>query len=215
MADLLWPADLAPYRVAFYLQPHVGGHQSPLTRSAKRYGLGKPMWIARLTFRGGYDGDPMDDAGGFGPRIDAILAEKEGLGRFLLWDFRRPGSIKPRAMSGAPVVLAGNAPQGATLMHVAGFEPGSVAFSVGDYVGGDGRCHIVTGDRVIANRSGVAAVSFRPPLEAALVAGSAIPIEHVTSPFILSDDTLDDAGQNETEVGQLSEYALSFMEDLA
>jgi hypothetical protein len=72
----------------FYLQPHVGGQESPLTRTRKTYGLSAPRWVARLTFRAGhgYDdggmsdrfGPRADDAMFFAARLDALIAQLKG-----------------------------------------------------------------------------------------------------------------------------------------
>lgn len=223
MADLDWPADLVPYRVAFYLQPHVGGQESPLTRTRKVYGLSAPRWVAKLTFRGGYAGDPLGgDQAGYGPRLDAMLADLEGgLNRVLIWDFRRPRPA--RAQRIVQELACQAVPAGASGVAVAGFAPGSVAFSVGDYLGGDGRPHIVTRaatlaaggvmsgvGHVVADAGGVAVVGFTPPLRAPIADGAPLPWP-VTGRFRL---TSDDAGQNETAVGDLTEYPIDFVEDL-
>jgi hypothetical protein len=55
-------------------------------------------------------------------------------------------------------------------------------------------------------------VHFNPPLSAAVGAGAAI-FERVTSKFRLANP--DDAGMNETEVGDLSVYTLELVEDLS
>ena len=87
--DFQWPADLSPFRVSFYLQPHVGGTESPLTRTRKTYGLSAPRWVCKMAFRGGWDGVAGYEA--YGPRLDAFIAQMEGgLNRVALWDFWRP-----------------------------------------------------------------------------------------------------------------------------
>lgn len=234
MADLVWPEGLYPYKVSFYLQPHVGGQESPLTRTRKVYGLSAPRWLARLTFRTGYDGD--DGVEAWGGLLDALIAEMEGgLNRIGLWDFRRPypaglaryyrqfaGSLYP--FSGGETFTLGErfilparaeplnlvAPRGATVMTFVGLRPGERVFQAGDYVGGDGRTHIVLDRVVIADGEGRATVRFKPPLQRAVGAGSAVTMQP-PSPFRLVGD---DAGSNETEVGQPTEYTLEFAEDL-
>ncbi|WP_404713199.1 hypothetical protein [Sphingomonas sp. MMS24-J13] len=211
MLDFTWPADLAPYRVMFYLQPHVGGSESPLTRTRKTYGLSAPRWVARFTFRAGYDAPDTDGAGGFGPRLDAFLSDLEGgVNRTTLWDWRRPRPLRPQYLSG-PLVAAANVAAGATSVPIAGFTPNSIAFSVGDYVGfGDQRPHMVRALSV-AGTDGVATVSFKPPLASTIVAGAAISTDNVWGWF---QPTSDDAGQNETEVGEPTPYTIDFTEFL-
>ena len=223
MADIIWPADLAPYRVMFYLQPHVGGSESPLTRVRKVYGLSAPRWIARLTFRGGYDGAPRwRDQSGFGPRLDSLIADLEGgLNKAIFHDFRRPFPLQSQSIMVAPRARA--AEKGATSMIVDGFAPGAVAFSAGDYISGDGRPHlfshartvaaggVVTGAGTIrADATGAAIIGFNPPLSADVAAGTILQWP-VTGRFMLTDA---DAGQNETSVGEVTEYTLDFTEDL-
>ncbi|AOW22234.1 hypothetical protein AVM11_08795 [Sphingomonas melonis TY] len=223
MPDLLWPADLMPYKVAFYLQAHVGGSESPLTRVRKTYGLSAPRWVARLSFRGGYDGMPVfGDPEGFGPRLDAIIADlRGGEVKAVFHDFRRPRPLRPRSVVQAVTLDA--AAKGATFVVLRGLAAGSVAASIGDYLGGDGRPHlvsiaatiaaggVVTGaGSVMTLADGTAKVGINPPLSAPIAAGTPLP-PLAAGRFQL---TSDDAGQNETEVGQPTEYVLDFVEDL-
>lgn len=223
MADLQWPADLAPHRVMFYLQPHIGGSESPLTRVRKVYGLSAPRWIARLTFRGGYDGAPrLGEAMGFGSRLDSLIADLQGgLNKAVFHDFRRPHPLQPQSRVAS--LRARAAVKGATALIVDGFAPRSAAFSVGDYVGGDGRPHIVSAAATIAaggavsgagtiyaDGSGAATVGINPPLSAA-VAADTVMTWPVPGRFTL---TSEDAGQNDTDVRGLSEYTLDFTEDM-
>jgi hypothetical protein len=225
VVDLVWPADLAPYRVAFYLRPHVGGQESPLNRQKKTYGLSAPRWVARLAFRGGYDGAPrFGEPDGFGARLDSLIADLEGgLNLAVFHDWRRPLPTAPLSVTGT--VKSGGAAAGATSMIVSGLASNSRAFSIGDYIGGDGRPHIVSAaatiaaggaisgaGSLVADASGLVVVGFKPPLSAAIPVGA--PLQWpVTGRFELVNT--DDAGQNETEVGQPTEYLLEFAEKLA
>lgn len=218
MVDIAWPADLAPYRVTFYLQPHVGGSESPLTRVRKVYGLSAPRWVARMSFRAGYHGAPrVGEAEGFGPRLDALIADLEGgLNVAVFHDFRRPRPIQPSNVVSA--LRAAAAVKGADELTVGGFAPNSIAFSAGDYIGiGDERPHLVTGGdittgagTIMADATGVATVRFRPPLAAPVEADTLLTWP-ATGRFQLVSS---DAGDNETTVGQLVEYVLDFVEDL-
>ncbi len=223
MVDIPWPSDLAPYRVAFYLQPHVGGTESPFTRTTKKYGLSAPRWVARMTFRGGYDGIPhLNEPGGFGPRLDSLIADLEGgLNIAVFHDYRRPRPAQRIVAMQALSVDA--APVGASSLKVFGFAPHSVAFSAGDYLGGDGRPHITSlvhtqeagglvngAGSIMADANGVAIVGIRPHISAP-IAGGTLLTWPVTGRFELVSE---DAGQNETEVGGASEYVLDFTEKL-
>lgn len=223
MVDLVWPVDLFPNKVAFYLQAHVGGSESPMSRVRKTYGLSAPRWVARLSFRAGYAGAPRTgDQEGFGPRLDSLIADlRGGEIKVAFHDFRRPSPLQPRSIRDTLVIDAANA--GATFIVVRGFSPGSVAFSVGDYVGGDGRPHLVSLAATIAaggitsgvgsiyaDDTGAARVGVNPPLSKAIAAGTALPALALGRFQLVGDD----AGQNETEVGQPTDITLDFVEDL-
>ena len=233
MVDLVWPDDLFPFRVTFYLQPHVGGSESPITRTRKTYGLSAPRWVCKMTFRGGYDG--FEGHAAYGPRLDAFIARmKGGLNRVAIWDFRRPYPVGLRRYysqfagetytftlgetfnlgekfiipeDAEPTNLAALA--GASSMTFIGFDPGARIFQWGDYIGGDGRAHIVL-DEVFADAEGRAVVEFEPPLALPVAAGAAKTMQP-TSWFQL---TSEDAGENDSEVGSAVTYTLEFTEDL-
>jgi len=211
MADIEWPEDIVPFKVAYYLQPHVGGSESPFNRQRKVYELSAPRWLCRLTFRGGYDGP--NAAAAMGAYLDTFIVQlRGGANRVPIHDFRRP--TWRRSKHGRPVIGAaglGNeaALAGATSIVVTGYAPHSYAYGRGDYIGGDGRAHLVRAD-AWADDLGKATVSFDPPLAADVASGAAV-FEEVTSMFTLIGD---DAGLNETEVGDATTYTLDFMEDL-
>lgn len=226
MADIAWPDGLVPYKTMFYLQPHVGGQESPLTRTRKVYGLSAPRWIAKLTFRAGHGGEGVglssgprcDNPSFYAAVLDAFIADMEGglyLTRF--HDFRRPRPQHFLTNYAVPATIAVTAPVGATEVSVQVGE-GNIGPSIGDYIGGDGRPHIVTGfsPKVasmtsIGPESGIVTLRFKPPLSAPLVAGSALEIGPVTARFRLTVET---AGENDAEVGQPVEYVLEFSEEL-
>lgn len=204
MTDYVWPVDLVPYAQSFYLQPHTGGSESPFSRATKVYGLSAPRWICSMSFRGGYNG--IKDQAAFGPRLDAMVAKLKGrLNRVAIYDFRR-SEIRSRLWRST----AGNsaAALGASGITITGLIPGMTVHA-GDYIGGDGRPHIILDD-VLANSSGEATVSFEPPLSAA-VGLNAATFGNPTALFRLMDD---DAGDNPVEVGQSINVNLRFVEDL-
>lgn len=212
MTDYAWPADLAPYAVQFYLQAHSGGSESPFTRQTKVYGLSAPRWVCAMTFRGGYDG--IDGLTAVGPRLDALVAKLKGRqNRIALYDFRRP------AMRGRlwPASGVGNlaAATGDTAITLTGLPPGTPVYS-GDYIGGDGRPHLVGDDpfdtvAAVADASGNATVSFEPPLSADLAANAVLFASAATAMFRLTDD---DQGANGVQVGDVINQTLNFVEDL-
>ncbi|KEZ13533.1 hypothetical protein CP98_04988 [Sphingobium yanoikuyae] len=227
MPDLLWPKGLVPYKVMFYLRPHVGGQQSPLTRTRKVYGLSAPIWVARLTFRAGHGYDDQGLEYRFGPSaadvrfqaalLDALIAEMEGgLTAVRFHDFRRP---RPQSYltRNSPAITVDAAPAGSTEITI-NRAHGLIGPSIGDYIGGDGRPHIVTdvspkfGSMMsAAGPDGKIQVKFKPPLSTAIAQDAALEMDEVTAPFQLITE---DAGGNESEVGQLADYVLEFEEKL-
>ena len=232
LPDVPFPADARPYRCMFYLQPYNSRSQSPWTRATKTLSLSKPLWVARLTFRTGYDG--ADGVEAWGGVMDAWIAEQEGGARSTeLWDFRRPYPPGLRSyyaqFTGRRFPFAGGetfamgerfvipaeaeptneaAARGATLMTFVGFKAGQRVFIDGDMIGGDGRPHIVLRPGAIADADGRAVVRFAPPLDFDIPAGAAITMQPPGRFQLVSDD----AGANETAVGDLTEYTLDFVE---
>jgi hypothetical protein len=212
MTDYTWPDDLVPYAMSFYLQPHTGGSESPFTRQTKVYGLSAPRWVCSMSFRGGYNG--IRDQAAFGPRLDALLAKLRGRqNRVLLYDFRRAamrGKLWPASGIGNAAAV-----KGSTSITLTGLVPGQPVYA-GDYLGGDGRPHIIGDDpfgviAATADGSGEAIVSFEPPLSADVALNSVLFASAATAPFRLADD---DAGQNGVEVGSTVNLSLNFVEDL-
>jgi hypothetical protein len=204
VTDYTWPDDLVPFQQSFYLQPHTGGSESPFSRVSKIYGLSAPRWICSMSFRGGYWGANGLEA--VGPRLDALIAKLKGRqNRALIYDFRRPVMRGRQWLSGV-----GNsaAALGATSITVTGLQPGQT-IRAGDYIGGDGRPHIITDD-VTADSTGQAVVTFEPPLKAAIALNAAV-FGNPTGIFRLTDD---DAGANGIQVGEAVSITLSFVEDL-
>ena len=226
MADIAWPKGLWPYKTLFYLQPHVGGQESPISRTRKVYGLSAPRWVCRLSLRAGHGWD-REIEGYIGPRIadplfwaarlDALIAELQGgLNCVLLHDFRRPRP-QSRLSTYTPPTTVSAALAGASSV-ICQRPHGYIGPSIGDYIGGDGRPHIVTkvspaiGSMMsVAPPEGAIQIDFQPPLSAPIAAGAQLPQYEVTAPFRLVSD---DAGQNESEVGAPADYVLDFVEDL-
>lgn len=200
MTDYTWPEDIVPYAQSFYLQPHTGGTESPFSRVTKVYGLSAPRWVCKIALRAP---DSADTWGGpfatWGEQIDAFLAQLKGRqNRVWLFDFRRPG--------GAPTFGNSAASPGDTAMTLTGASLGDIR--VGEYFGGDGRPHIITGLSVSGSDL---IATFEPPLVSTIFADGAT-FEKVSGIFRL---TSDDAGDNMNEVGSLIGYNLEFVEDTA
>lgn len=198
MADLTWPEDIVPFSVEFYLQAHTGGTESPFTRQTKIYGLSASRWVCRMSLRAPDSADRWgSEYAEWGERIDAFLASLEGrLNRVILWDFRRPGEAK--AFGNSAVT------SGTSTITLTGASTGDIR--VGQYIGGDGRPHIITELGV----SGSDLVATVKPHWESDIAEDAATFEKVSGFFRL---TSDDAGTNQSEVGQLTQYNLEFVED--
>ncbi|WBH17050.1 hypothetical protein [Sphingomonas radiodurans] len=152
-----------------------------------------------------------------------MIADLEGgLNIAVFHDFRRPVPLGRMSLISAPTVAEATA-VGSSSIKVGGFAPGAPALCVGDYIGGDGRPHLVSramtiaaggvvagAGTIVADASGAATIGFKPPLSAAVEAGTVLTWP-VTGRFELISE---DAGANETGVGGISEYVLDFVESL-
>lgn len=200
MTDYLWPDDLVPYSVDFYLQSHSGGSESPFSRLTKTYGLSAPRWICQMSFRGGYWGETGLEA--YGPRVRAFLTKLRGpQNRAAIYDFSHS------QMRGDPPAGNSAAAAGATSVSLTGLPSGGKVYA-GDYIGGDGRPHIITEDAT-ANSSGVAFVRFEPPLQSA-IAADAMTFGNPIGVFRLDSD---DAASSQVTVGEGQEFSVRFVED--
>lgn len=202
MADYYWPDELIPFEGEMWLQPHTGRSQSPLTNAQRTYALSQPLWRARWQFRGGYNGTIGAEA--LGPVMDALLARLAGgQNRCGFWDFRRD------AMRGLNVVGVGNdaASKGDTTITLKGLTPGETVLA-GDYVGGEGRPHIIIEDAEV-ELDGTAVVAFKPALNADLLENTVV----VGRPLGWFRLTSDEAGRNPVQVGDVVAYNLDFIED--
>ena len=170
MTDFIWPDDLVPHGAGFRLQPHTGGSESPFSRVTKVYELSAARWTCQMTLSGGDSARwGLDGVARYGPRLDALIAKLRGrANRVALFDFRRDSMSDPAWPSGA-----GNeaAAKGATTLVITGLPPGTIAYA-GDYIGGDGRPHLILDDAV-ADGSGEATVTFEPALAANIAADEA------------------------------------------
>lgn len=147
-----------------------------------------------MSFRGGYNGRTGLEA--YGPRLDAMIAKLEGgAHRTTLWDFRREGEAV--AFDNA-AIAAGDA--------TVTLEGTTDALQVGDYIGGDGRPHIVVETEI----DGADLILTVKPHFQSAVAGGAATYERVAGLFRLVSD---DAGTNATTVGDVTTYDLEFVED--
>ena len=227
-----WPVDLLPNGCEHYFRPHIGGSQSPLTRTRKTYELSAPVWVMKLQFDAAWRGGRGTQARG--ARLETLAQRlKGGLVLARLWDFRRPyppglkcyyGQARGQvatfghgetfgngegfswSASSEPINLA--APEGATSLTFIGFRPGDVVFHAGDFVGGDDRIHRVMADAV-ADGGGNAAITIDPPLQAALAFGAAVTMRPRGLYQLMNESA--GAGMAQAK-GAKASYALEFEE---
>ncbi|HKF95106.1 MAG TPA: hypothetical protein VKB96_11020 [Gammaproteobacteria bacterium] len=210
MTDYAWPEGLCPDRVSFSLETQTGRNVSPLTRQQKTYELTAPLWRCTIMFTGNYRGvrgrnDPYGQQN-IGGRVDALLAKlRGGANRLSIYDFDRPlirGTNDGWSLTNTAVAA------GAETATISGFMPNTPAFLAGDYVGGDGRPHLVLDD-VTANSSGVATISVYPPFIASIASGAML---YGKAPgwFRLTGD---EYGQVMPDLGGDVTYQLEFLED--
>lgn len=230
-----WPVDLVPTSASgLRFDPHVGGSESPFTRTRKVYGLSKPRWRCSI----GFTASRFDGAGAQrrGARLDAMVARLNGgLTLVRLWDWHRPyplglsdyysqfagdtwsfdggetfgdGELFTIGSEAEPLNQA--AAQGATSVIFEGFAgAGVTVFREGDYFGAIDRPRIVTADAV-TDEDGAALVSFAPALEAALGAGGTI-VTRPTGVFQLENV---DAGASASSRRQRASWQFDFVEYL-
>lgn len=237
MADVVWPDDLEPYAMSFYLQHHTTVFESPFTRQQQVLGRSAPRWVARLSFRGGAGGQ-LRRQHNIGSRIEAILMQIRGPQKTVaLYDFRRPSrgsdllafddyaATVPTTFfddgsdfdDDTGFIITPTGPPsnssvlaGSTWVSLSGIWPGTKPNLVGDYIDvGDGTPHIITSVPA-ADINGNLILTFELPARADASA-SAVGFSKVRGTFRL---TSDDVGQNPTDVEGLASYELDFVEAL-
>lgn len=210
MVDYTWPARLCPDQCSFSLRTQTGRNLSPVTNTQKVYELSRPLWRVSLSFFGYYRDRPDcgDVDSNVGGKIDALLARlRGGAHRVSIYDFDRPfirGTNQGWGLTNDAVAA------NASTAIVRGFIPSTLAFAVGDYVGGDGRPHYVTNlDDVYSDATGAATIEVYPPFKTAIAPGAMI-FERVPGLFRLVGD---DFGETIPTAHGTAEYHMEFLED--
>jgi hypothetical protein len=136
MTDYSWPSDIIPYGVSFYLQPNTGGTRARSAACRSSTGHRSRNGFARFGFVGASRAPTNGRAKRpVGRTSDAFLVQLEGrLNRVSLYDFRRPG--RAPTFTNAPITA------GTDTVTLIGAAPAKIR--VGEYIGGDGRPHIIT-----------------------------------------------------------------------
>lgn len=237
MADYIWPDDLQPYAMSFYLQHHTTTFESPFTRQQQVLGRSAPRWVARLSFRGGAGGQIRSQHND-GARIEALLAQIKGPQKTVsLYDFRRPergGTVALFDDYAADIpetfftdgtdfdddtgfiVSPTGAPSsspislGGNSVVLSGYWPGTSPNKIGDYINiGDGTPHIVTYAGV-ADLYGNLTIAFELPAKAEFTGD--VGFSKAPGTFRLVSD---DASSNPTDTDGMASYELEFLEVLS
>jgi len=171
-----WPLALRPRTVEWGLAQSQASGRSAFDNSVQAVTLGAPRWVCSIT-TGTLRHDEV-------PAWEALIDQLDGaVNRVRLWDWRREGPLGPA--TGTPTVRV--AALGNTLQtqgwaaSVAGLLRAGSYFGLG--VGGELK-------RLVADASsdalGRATLSFRPPLRAMPVVGTALVLVRPTAKFVLT-----------------------------
>lgn len=119
--------------------------------------------------------------------LRAFLAQLRGQsGRFYLWNMARP---TPRGIATGTPVVSGAGQTGTTLVTSGWTISTTNIMRVGDFFTVNGELKMCTAD-ANSNGSGVATLSFEPPLRASPSNGAALTTNKPTATFKLDDDVM-------------------------
>lgn len=170
----------APRVVQFGLRSYTQTMESPLTGSVQTIEIPfASRWMTSFTFT---DLDESDT-----PLLQAFLLKLRGrANRAALWNFARPVPQGTIALSG--VTTSGSTAQGATSVTLTGCGAGATVLS-GDFFSVGGELKMAVADAT-ANGSGVASVTFEPPVRAVSgwTGGSSVTLNKPTALFIQNGD---------------------------
>lgn len=194
----------APRVINFGLRSATQVLESPLTGGVQTAEIPfAARWLMSFSLN---DLAEADDA----PLVQAYLVKLRGrANRASLWNFARPLPQGTVATSG--VTVSGTPAQGATSCSLAGCGAGKTLL-VGDLFAVAGELKMVTANAT-ANGSGVATVSFEPPLRTAAgwSNGASVTLDKPTALFLQAGD---DARWSTTP-GRRSNFELDFVEVFA
>lgn len=179
MADITFPATVRPPRsVEFGLRSNTMAFASPLTGAVRTVGLPGARWVASLQWAA-LDRQQADE-------LTALLVRLRGMeNRLMLWNLAKRTL---RGAGGGTPIVNGAGQTGASI-SVAGLPNNTTVYKAGDMLGIGGELKMATADAT-SNGSGVATVTFEPPLRASPSNGSAIVTSQPTARFVLNDSTV-------------------------
>ena len=197
MAEITYPAGLIlPASLQWGLSANSQAFTSPLSQASQTLELPGARWTAILNY------PPLIEAEA--ALMQAfVIALKGRANRVRMWNMARQ---TPRGTAtGAPIV-SGAAQLGNTLT-TSGWTPATTVLKGGDFVGIGGELKMITTD-IASNGSGLATLTFAPPLRASPNDASAIV---TTKPTALMRLDGDDQSWL-TSPGLFTEYKLSLVE---
>lgn len=182
MAILDFPSVFPlPAGINFQLRPNSQAMTSPLTKSVQTVELPGARWIASITW--------TDLTGEERRTIKAWLARLRGqAGRFRIHDMSHPAPAGSGAVGAVTVSGAGQT--GVSLVTTGWPASASGLLLLGDYIGVNGELKLITA-ATSSNGSGVATLTFEPPLRASPPDGSVITLDKPSAVFKLANDEQD------------------------
>lgn len=230
MANIVWPSDLEPSAMEFYIEANTAAFASPFTRQERVLERPGSRWIVSMTF------DTQNAART--ARIDALLASMKGRAMPVeLFDFRRPtpagsgralddlsttiteytdgtrfadGTAFLEGISGQPRVGI-TSQTGDSILTTGWAIRETNVLKAGDYVEfGNNRLHMVTEDAT-TDFQGQVYLRIAPPVVSRneLIEGTLISIRPATGLFRLQDDR---QGRNRTISPVIGSYSVNFVE---
>jgi hypothetical protein len=182
MAVLDFPLDFPlPAGLTFRLRHNTQTSTSPLTQSVQTVAFPGARWMATISWA---------ELTAQEQRIIKVwLAQLRGqAGRFRLWDLTHP---TPAGVGAAGPITVSGAGQVGTALVTAGWPVSTSGLLLpGDYIGVNGELKLVTLNAT-SNSSGVATLTFEPPLRASPPNGSVITLDQPSTIFRLADDEQD------------------------
>jgi hypothetical protein len=180
MADINWTTALPqPNSFRFELHSPTLAWTSPLSRSVQTVGMPGARWACSVAWPGMLRAHSA--------AMEALLVQLRGrANRLVLWNIARP--TLRGVGGGSPVVNGGS--QTGNAISITGLPINTTGWAVaGDMLGIGGELKMVTAS-VNSNGSGVATVTFEPPLRASPANSSAITVSMPTAKFITTTDVV-------------------------
>lgn len=170
----------APYSCKFVLMPNTQRFESPLNRTVQTLELPGARWKLTLEYKNISEVDART--------FKAFLAKARGMaGRFYCWDWSHQSPFGTALGSGT---VSGSGQTGSTLLTHNWTPSQTNLLNAGDYFQVNGEVKIIT-EVAQANGSGVATLTFEPPLRNSPPDDTVIVTYRPSCTFKLVDDEQD------------------------